>query len=235
MIGNKILKFNNIESTNTFIRNNIKKLNHGDVVVAKTQSRGKGRLGNTWVSEEGNLYFSFLLKEDLRRSELFNIIMKCSVSIIEILHKHNINAKIKYPNDIVVNKQKISGFLIESIGYNDINNLIVGVGININQKAFDNINIKATSIYKETKKVSNLDDILMDFIKKYNNIYDLNDVYSKYINNSVIIGMEVAYNESNYKIKNILKNGNILLINEEKIERNVTYGNISFKDYYQKK
>lgn len=235
MIGNKILKFNNIESTNTFIRNNIKKLNHGDLVVAKSQSKGKGRLGNTWVSEEGNLYFSFLLKEELRRSELFIIIMKCSVSIIEILQKHNINAKIKYPNDIVVDKHKISGILIESIGYNDINNLIVGVGINVNQKAFDNIGIEATSIYKETKKISNLDDILIDFIKRYNNIYDLNDVYSKYINYSAIIGMEVAYNESNYKIKNILKNGNILLTNKEKIERNVTYGNISFKDYYQRK
>ena len=235
MIGNKILKFNNIESTNTFIRNNIKKLNHGDLVVAKSQSKGKGRLGNTWVSEEGNLYFSFLLKEELRRSELFIIIMKCSVSIIEILQKHNINARIKYPNDIVVDKHKISGILIESIGYNDINNLIVGVGINVNQKAFDNIGIEATSIYKETKKISNLDDILIDFIKRYNNIYDLNDVYSKYINYSAIIGMEVAYNESNYKIKNILKNGNILLTNKEKIERNVTYGNISFKDYYQRK
>ncbi|XFA98135.1 biotin--[acetyl-CoA-carboxylase] ligase [Candidatus Izemoplasma sp. B36] len=235
MIGKKILRFNNIESTNTFIRNNINKLDHGDMVVAKTQSKGKGRLGNTWLSEEGNLYFSFLLKEDLRRSEIFSIIMKCSVSIIEILNKYNVEAEIKYPNDIVVKKQKISGILIESIGYNDINNLIVGIGININQNTFKNISIVATSIYKETKKITNLDTLLNDFIEKYNSYIDINDLYKKYIDKSVIIGENVAFNNANYKVKTILKNGNILLINKENIERNVTYGNISLKEYYHKK
>lgn len=234
MIGNKIIKFNKIDSTNTFIRNNIHKLNHGDVVFSKTQSKGKGRHGNPWVSEEGNLYFSFLLKEDLKRSEIFTIIMKSSVAIIKLLTKYGIDAKIKYPNDIVVEKQKISGILIESIGYNDINNLIIGIGINVNQMKFDNIDIKATSMAKETNRNFNIDNLLDEFIELYNGSLDSYALYQQYLDYSIIINLEVNYNNTEYIVKNILKNGNILLENEN-LERIVDYGNINFSNYYSKK
>ncbi len=231
MIGKNIFKFKQLDSTNTFIKNNISKLKNGDLVVSKSQLKGKGRYNNKWVSEEGNLYFSFLLKEKINRNEIFGLIMKSSVSITSLLRVYNIQAKIKYPNDIVVNNRKISGILIESIGYNSIDQTIVGIGINVNQNNFGDIDKKATSIIKETKLRHNVEDVLKKFIQIYNSLNENSEIFQEYIEKSVVIGKEIIYKNKSYHIVKIVENGNIILRHDSE-EILVERDDISFTDYY---
>ena len=231
MIGNNIFKFKQLDSTNTFIRNNISKLRSGDIVVSKSQSKGKGRYNNKWISEEGNLYFSFLLKEKINRSEVFSLIIKSSLSIVRLLQSYNVQANIKYPNDVVVNNKKISGILIESIGYNSIDQTIVGIGINVNQNNFGDINEKTTSIIKETKVKYKVEEVLQDFIKIYNAINENTKIFSEYIKKSVVIGKIITYKDKLYTIVEIVKNGNIILKNSNE-ELLVESNDISLADLY---
>ena len=71
MIGKTILKFDQLNSTNDYIKKNIVDLDDGTIVVAKQQTKGKGRHGNVWYSPEGNLYFSILVKKNVSRENLF--------------------------------------------------------------------------------------------------------------------------------------------------------------------
>lgn len=231
MIGKNILRFKQLDSTNTFIKNNLAKLNNGDLVVSESQSKGKGRYSKKWMSEEGNLYFSFLLKEITNREEIFNLIMKSSLSIIKLLKKYNVQSKIKYPNDIVVNSKKISGILIESIGYNHIDQTIVGIGINVNQNEFGDIDEKATSIIKETKKQYNIEGVMNSFIEIYNSLNEKDKIFREYIEESVMIGKEITYKNSVYYIAEIIKNGNIILKNSNN-EILVEREEISLTDFY---
>ena len=113
MIGKSIKIFDELDSTNNFVKINISNLNHGTVIVAKKQIEGRGRRDNTWVSKEGNLYFSIVLKEGIKRDSIFKYIAISSLAIVKTLSDYDINALIKFPNDCLVDGKKISGVLIE--------------------------------------------------------------------------------------------------------------------------
>lgn len=231
MIGNKILKFKTIDSTSAFIRNNVKQLQHGNIVQALVQTKGKGRHGNTWISEEGNLYFSILLKEKYMRNELFKLVMKSSIAIVKTLNSFGINAEIKYPNDIIVENKKIAGILIESLGYNDIDFVIIGIGINVNQIHFGDISNIATSMKLLTVSQHNINQVLDEFIIAYNELFASARIYDEYIKHSSVINKKIKFKGDEYIIKSIERSGNIILVNDE-FERVVQSGDISLKDLY---
>jgi BirA family biotin operon repressor/biotin-[acetyl-CoA-carboxylase] ligase len=233
MIGNKVIKFNTIDSTNTFIKNNFNQLSHGDIVRALEQTKGRGRHGNSWISQAGNLYFSVLLKEEYSRYDLFQVIMKTSITIITLLESYNIQSKIKYPNDILVNNKKISGILLESVGYNDLDFVVVGVGININQTEFPEITNPVTSLSLNTGKKYDVDLVLQKFIDIYNSLSEQDFIYKKYLRFSGVIGKEIKFKDREYRITNIDKRGNIVLENEL-TTKVVSFDEISLNElYYQ--
>jgi len=111
---------------------------HGAVVHAGFQEKGRGQLGNTWKGEPNqNLYFSLLLEPNLIAENQYVLNKAVSVAICSILAQHNLNAQIKWPNDILVNNKKIAGILIEnSLAGTIISKSIIGIGINVNQTVF---------------------------------------------------------------------------------------------------
>lgn len=232
MIGNKILRFKTIDSTSTFIRNNVKQLKHGNIVQALTQTKGKGRHGSVWNSEEGNLYFSILLKEKYMRNELFKLVMKSSIAIVKTLHSYGIEASIKYPNDIIVGTKKIAGILIESIGYNDVDFVIIGIGINVNQINFSELSSLATSMKLILEKQFDINQILDEFIIAYNELLTSARIYDEYIKHSYVINKTINYNGEEYMIKSIERSGSIILLRDGK-EQVVQSGDISLKDLYK--
>lgn len=231
MIGNKVVKFNIIDSTNTFIKNNFNQLSHGDIVRALEQTKGRGRHGNSWISQAGNLYFSVLLKKEYSRYDLFQVIMKTSVTIITLLESYNIQSKIKYPNDILVDNKKISGILLESVGYNDLDFVVIGVGINVNQTEFSGLINPATSLRLNTGNKYDVDLILQKFIDIYNSLSEQDLIYKKYLEYSEVIGKKIAYKEKEYTISNIDKRGNIVLENEL-TTKVVSFDEISLNELY---
>jgi BirA family transcriptional regulator, biotin operon repressor / biotin---[acetyl-CoA-carboxylase] ligase len=143
MIGDKVLEFTSVDSTNIKASELLasKSVEEGTLIVASFQEKGKGQEGNFWESEAGkNLIFSIILNPTFLKPEkqfVLNKIISLGVAefIQQILPKSQV--KIKWPNDIYVGDQKIAGILINNIIQgNSIENAIVGIGVNVNQNVF---------------------------------------------------------------------------------------------------
>lgn len=233
MIGKNIKTFEELDSTNNFVKLNVSNLESGAVIVAKKQTKGRGLRDNKWDSNLGNLYFSFIIKDNVFRSNLFTYIVQSSVAIIRTLKQFGINADIKYPNDCLVESKKITGILIESSGTSALNYIVVGIGININQIDFGDLNDKATSMKKILNDDFNVNVVLNEFVKNYNNILESNNqkVFEEYIKASIVIGKRISYKNEQYVISDIEQNGTII-INNDLDEKRVAFSEISLEELY---
>lgn len=115
------------------------------VISAIKQTNGRGRRGNNWQSQEGNLYFSY--SQTISVNELSRYVCIIGLVLAKTIKEQsqNINVQIKWPNDIYINNQKVSGILIENIK-DDL--WVIGIGVNIKKtpKLDDQILYKATSL-----------------------------------------------------------------------------------------
>ena len=127
----KKFKYINVSSTNDVAIKKIKQGYKAGIVISDTQSSGRGQYGRKWVSKKGNLFFSifFIINKRIQISRLVASLLRI---IKKILLKYtNSNLNIKKPNDITINKKKICGVLNETLFYNNLKFLVVGIGINI--------------------------------------------------------------------------------------------------------
>lgn len=107
---------------------------HGQVVLAKRQSSGKGRLQRQWESPLGGLWMSAVLRPNLSLADATKITLAASVAVVDAL-KELVDRPfgIKWPNDIVFEGRKIAGILGEVVGeWNVVQTLILGIGVNVN-------------------------------------------------------------------------------------------------------
>ena len=174
----KIFKFQEVTSTNEIAINLIKKKRIiSGYVYANTQTNGKGTHGKKWISIKGNLFGSifFPLKNNYPPFNEFSIINPIIISgvIKHFCEKKNI--KLKFPNDIFVNRRKICGILQELITINGNKFLIIGIGINIVSNPKINNKYQATNIFLETKKKPTIKEIIDLIISSYEKFFiDLN-------------------------------------------------------------
>lgn len=135
-IGTKILVYDRTSSTNDvaaeYARN---KQNDGLVVFAEEQTAGRGRASNKWLTGRADsILCSIIIVENKLNAELISL--SCAVAVAEAIGKMGrSHAKIKWPNDIMLNGRKVAGILVESKMDNSANTYIVGIGINCHQKA----------------------------------------------------------------------------------------------------
>lgn len=118
----------------------------GTVVLARSQSKGRGRRGRAWLTEpDQNVLMSVVLKPTSPVTELPFI---AAVAVVEYLcNSFRIDPKLKWPNDVIVQEKKIAGILVETTP----DSAIVGIGLNINQPKFPiELADIATSIFIET-------------------------------------------------------------------------------------
>lgn len=126
--------FDNIDSTNTYMKTHHFK--QGDIVIADSQSQGRGRNGRHFHSpKQKGIYLSFLLKPDLTIYDSLKITACCAVALVKSIKKnYPLDPKIKWVNDILIDHRKIAGILCEaSLEMNtaQIEQMVVGVGINV--------------------------------------------------------------------------------------------------------
>ena len=134
----------------------------GTVFVADMQKEGKGRKGRRWESREGGLYFSFVLCGEAF-SKPFQIPLLAGLSISDFLNSLGIRTAVKWPNDVYVCGRKVAGILAELVK----DRIIVGVGLNVNQRSFPrDLEDRATSIYLTTGKSWNRKEILLGVLEK---------------------------------------------------------------------
>lgn len=107
---------------------------HGQIVLAKRQSSGKGRLQRQWESPLGGLWMSAVLRPNLSLADATKITLAASVAVVDALKELvDMPFGIKWPNDIVFEGRKIAGILGEVVGeWNVVQTLILGIGVNVN-------------------------------------------------------------------------------------------------------
>ncbi|MEA1995831.1 MAG: biotin--[acetyl-CoA-carboxylase] ligase [Campylobacterota bacterium] len=153
VIGKRIEYYRFTSSTMDEADNLIKAgCSQGTVVIADEQYRGRGRRGKEWFSPRGNnIYLSVILFPEYLSMECGILIMFMgSIAIVKALSDYGIDAKIKWPNDCMVDGKKIGGVLMETTSEGEfIKNVVLGFGININQDEFphslENIGISAAA------------------------------------------------------------------------------------------
>jgi BirA family biotin operon repressor/biotin-[acetyl-CoA-carboxylase] ligase len=142
--GFKIIRLNEVDSTNSYLRaylGNGEGFNHRTIVIAEKQTAGKGMGSNTWYSEAGkNLNLSVLLKpESLSPEKQFVLNKAMALAVFDFIEASlpDRKVRIKWPNDIYVGDKKVAGILISNTIKGDkLEDVIVGIGINVNQKKF---------------------------------------------------------------------------------------------------
>ena len=141
-----LLHLEEVDSTNTYLKIRQGSLPHGTVVYADRQTAGRGRYSRKWISDEGGLYFSVLLKT-IQDSFSPNLTQLMALSICYALEKLGLSPALKWPNDVQINGQKISGILSEAVlEKNRLQAVVLGVGINLHQKNLEHVGQPATSL-----------------------------------------------------------------------------------------
>jgi len=166
----EIIVLDNTPSTNTALKNklNLQKLPEFSMVITEHQTAGRGQLGNFWESEKSaNLTFSLLLRPTFLEPHLqFYISKIISLAIVDTLHDHQIEAAIKWPNDIYINDNKAAGILIESsLTGSHMDSTVVGIGLNVNQREFTSDAPNPISLKQVTGATIDLEMLLKQLIE----------------------------------------------------------------------
>jgi BirA family biotin operon repressor/biotin-[acetyl-CoA-carboxylase] ligase len=188
----KIIELDSVNSTNDYTSNKLRreKLPEGTIICTKVQTAGKGLGSNTWESESGkNLLFSLVLYPDfLEVKDQFLLSKAISLGIAEYCDTKTTGIKIKWPNDIYFNKEKLAGILIEnSIKGTRIERSIIGIGLNLNQEKFisnapNPISLKQIidNNFEIPKELELVREHIQTFYNKLrSNLYSLNNLYTE--------------------------------------------------------
>ena len=160
----KIKKYKKVKSTNDIALKLIKKnISEPTLITCEKQTKGRGRTGKKWISRKGNLFLSLFFKFDQTKINFKQFAVLNAFLIKKIISKTiSKKIKIKWPNDLLFNNQKFCGILQEVIRFNNIEYLIVGIGINTNidprnkrleSTSLKNILNKRISNKKKKKKI----------------------------------------------------------------------------------
>lgn len=137
-VGREISYYREVNSTQEIAKRLATKgSGEGTLVVAETQTAGKGRRSRDWYSPEGGIYLSIILRPKVSPSRTPLMALLAGLAAAKTIRKlYKLKAELKWPNDILVNDRKVGGVLIEIAAETDlINWLVVGIGLNANTKS----------------------------------------------------------------------------------------------------
>lgn len=220
---------------------------HGALFVADQQNAGKGRRGRTWQSPAGSsIYMSVLLRPEFDPAEapMLTLIMAYSAAMA-LKEEEEIQARIKWPNDLVLNKKKICGILTEMSAEVDyINYVVIGIGINANTETFpEEIAGTATSLKIESGERVQRAGLIAAVMKKFEEYYeefcrvgDLSFLLDGYNQILVNLGREVCVLEPgaqyNAVALGINEKGELLVRREDGSVSHVFAGEVSVRGIY---
>ena len=177
-IGQQIVYRTEVSSTQDIAgKFALDKAREGTVVIAESQTVGKGRKGRTWLSPgSGGIYISVILRPDIKPVNAVQIPLVVGVALAKAIRKSTaLDARIKWPNDIYINNKKVCGILAEiSCELDKINHIIVGIGINANTRMTElpsEIQKVATSISAEYGNDINRAELTRVFLTELETIY----------------------------------------------------------------
>jgi len=176
LLGRKILCFKEVESTNITSKKLAKRdVPEGTVVVAESQLLGRGRRGRKWFSPRGGIWFSVLLRPELKPSEVTLLTLMAGVAVAKAVTRHTgIETRLKWPNDVTVKGKKVCGVLAELFGTPMKYSVLVGVGVNANVKLEyfpPELQPKATSLREELNRDVDRSELIAFILEEMERLY----------------------------------------------------------------
>lgn len=215
-----IVIIDQVISTNAYAAALLKaeKAKEGTVIFANFQTKGEGQRGAHWESEyEKNILTSMVIAPNVVIENQFDINISFSLGLYDFFFQHfKKEVKIKWPNDILIGNKKIAGSLIKNITQGKrIKNVIIGIGINVNQTQFSDFPTKATSFALELEKDFEITSLQEELIQAVENRYlqfkegEIEKIKSEYLKNLFAI-----HKWREYKIQDVIKKAKIIGIND---------------------
>ncbi len=215
----------------------------GSIVIAESQTGGKGRLGRKWVSPQGmNLYLSIIIRPQIPTFSAPRLTLVAAMALSETLE--SIGAaehRIKWPNDILFNERKLSGILTEMKGDCDaIDFIIIGIGVNLNSSSDDYTDDLKDSVISlkdiigsTVDRIDFLNRFLLYFEKNYNDFLRgrFIEILERWKVKSAIINQKIKVtNHSDIftgTVTEVTPDGNLIVQTEDGI-RQVNSGDINY-------
>jgi BirA family biotin operon repressor/biotin-[acetyl-CoA-carboxylase] ligase len=215
----------------------------GTMVVAETQTAGRGRLGRSWLSPPGlGIYVSLLLRPPLPPNELPQITLATAVSVVRALTRAvGVTPGIKWPNDLILKGKKLGGILTEMETESDqIRYLVVGMGLNVNNPDFPpELAGRATSLLKEEGQSFPRLTILKAWLEEFEGLYlqflarGFPEILEEWKQHSVTLGKYVAVRQGPRQIEGlamaVTPDGALVLETARGEEVRVTSGEITLE------
>lgn len=176
--GREVLYFDELDSTNRKARELAAQgAKTGTLVIANEQTGGRGRRGRSWVSPRGeSVLMSLILRPQTHPSKVAKLSLLTALAAEEAIRDvTGLEAKIKWPNDVVVSGRKVCGMLLEMTADEQcVHDVVAGVGINVHQKEFpDDIKDTATSLEILCGRFIRRSDVVCAFLKRFEEFGEL--------------------------------------------------------------
>ena len=192
-----VLHFAEINSTNTYLKENFATLADKTIVMADTQTAGRGRFQRQWISQRGGLYFSILLKPT-KTNFVANLTQLMALSVCRAVEELGAKPTIKWPNDVQLKGKKLCGILSEAIaGKEGLSCVVLGVGVNVTQGDLNYVGQPAISLRQAgifIDKEILLSAILNHFWQGYDNVLQngFASLRKDYIQRFPYLGKEIS-------------------------------------------
>ena len=248
IFAGEIYDYDVVESTNVIAKEKAREgASEGCVVIADSQTGGKGRLGKVWDSPGGTgIWMSVLIRPEIPPHEVSGITLVAGLAICQgIRAVTGLEAYIKWPNDIVINGKKVCGILTEMSAEMDrVNYVIVGIGINVNTVDFpEELQKIGTSLKIESGKPYRRKDVVAQvlmFLEKYYGDYiegkSLDGILDDYKELCITLKNDVQIVDRNHtywaKPLDIDKTGSLLVEKEDGTQATITSGEVSVRGIY---
>jgi BirA family biotin operon repressor/biotin-[acetyl-CoA-carboxylase] ligase len=202
VIGREICLLAEAASTNTLAMEMASRgAVEGTTVIAETQTGGKGRLGRRWISPKGNLYLSIVLRPNIPMHKAPLITLMGAVAVTRAIRKTcEVQAAIKWPNDILISGRKVSGLLTEMSAEQDrIRHIVLGIGVDVNMEMGElpaDVMTLATTLAGETGQKIDRAALLRQILRELDHWYQVflgqeADVLKEWKNLNMTIGKRV--------------------------------------------
>jgi len=225
LFGKNIHYYDEAGSSNDIAKKMAAMAEEGTIIVVEQQTGGRGRLGRQWASPKGGIWFSTILKPRIALSSASRLTLTFGLSVAKTLREYGFNAKIKWPNDVLVDGKKVSGILTEVEAEIDtVEFVVIGIGINANMSLKDipeelreNSTTLRDELGKSIDRVEFLQKLLFEMEQEYIRFstQPFNEIMDEIISLSDTIGKQVTVNMPNRIVEGtvvgISKSGALLL------------------------
>lgn len=180
--GREIIYLEEVDSTNRYARALAQQgAAHGTLVLANRQTAGRGRRGRSWISpaDEG-VFMSLLLRPELPPAQVARLSLRTALATAHAIRQvTGLDARIKWPNDIVAAGRKVCGMLLEMDATPErVNSVVAGVGINVHQTHFDEeIAHSASSLDLLSGRRIDRNALVCAFLEAFECAYALDDAH----------------------------------------------------------